>query len=97
MADILVIEDEDNIATALDFLLTRDGHMDNVEIRCELQHALSGKLPANEIQTISKELQHRIKTNIGVSTKITVMEFDAIPRTQVGKAKRVLDERPKQN
>ena len=26
MADILVVEDEDNIATALDFLLTRDGH-----------------------------------------------------------------------
>lgn len=26
MADILVVEDEDNIAAALDFLLTRDGH-----------------------------------------------------------------------
>lgn len=26
MAEILVIEDEDNIAAALDFLLTRDGH-----------------------------------------------------------------------
>ena len=26
MANILVIEDEDNIAVALDFLLTRDGH-----------------------------------------------------------------------
>lgn len=26
MAEILVIEDEDNIATALDFLLSRDGH-----------------------------------------------------------------------
>ncbi|WP_410217876.1 response regulator transcription factor [Paracoccus sp. (in: a-proteobacteria)] len=26
MADILVVEDEDNIAIALDFLLTRDGH-----------------------------------------------------------------------
>ena len=26
MADVLVIEDEDNIAVALDFLLTRDGH-----------------------------------------------------------------------
>lgn len=26
MADILVVEDEDNIATALDFLLSRDGH-----------------------------------------------------------------------
>ncbi|MFV0382386.1 response regulator transcription factor [Paracoccus sp. (in: a-proteobacteria)] len=29
MAEILVIEDEDNIAVALDFLLTRDGHSHN--------------------------------------------------------------------
>ncbi len=77
-------------------VVTRDGHMDNLEVRCEVQRELSGKLAPTELQTISKELQHRIKTIIGVSTKITVMEFDAIPRTQVGKAKRVLDERPKQ-
>ena len=78
-------------------VVTRDGHMDNLEVRCEVQRELSGKLSTADIQQISKELQHRIKTIIGVSTKITVMEFDAIPRTQVGKAKRVLDERPKQN
>ncbi|WP_434515267.1 phenylacetate--CoA ligase PaaK [Dechloromonas sp. ARDL1] len=78
-------------------VVTRDGHMDNLEVRCEIQRELSGKLAAADIQQIGKELQHRIKTNIGVSTKITVMDFDAIPRTQVGKAKRVLDERPKQN
>jgi len=78
-------------------VVTRDGHMDNLEVRCEVQRELSGKLAAADIQQISKELQHRIKTIIGVSTKITVMEFEAIPRTQVGKAKRVLDERPKQN
>jgi phenylacetate-CoA ligase len=78
-------------------VVTRDGHMDNLEVRCEVQHELSGKLSASEIQQISKELQHRIKTIIGVSTKITVMEFDSIPRTQVGKAKRVLDERPKRD
>ena len=63
---------------------------------CEVQRELSGKLSTADIQQISKELQHRIKTIIGVSTKITVMEFDAIPRTLTGKAKRVLDERPKQ-
>jgi phenylacetate-CoA ligase len=78
-------------------VVTRDGHMDNLEVRCEVQRELSGKLAPAEIQAISKELQHRIKTIIGVSTKITVMEFDAIPRTQVGKAKRVLDERPKRD
>ncbi len=78
-------------------VVTRDGHLDNLEVRCELQREMSGKLAPADIQAIGKELQHRIKTIIGVSTKITVMEFDAIPRTQVGKAKRVLDERPKQN
>ena len=78
-------------------VVTRDGHLDNLEVRCEVQRDLSGKLSPTELQEISKELQHRIKTIIGVSTRITVMEFDAIPRTLVGKAKRVLDERPKQN
>ena len=78
-------------------VVTRDGHLDNLEVRCEVQRELSGKLSSADIQSIAKELQHRIKTIIGVSTKITVMEFDAIPRTLVGKAKRVLDERPKQN
>lgn len=78
-------------------VVTRDGHLDNLEVRCEVQRELSGKLAQADIQAIGKELQHRIKTIIGVSTRITVMEFDAIPRTLVGKAKRVLDERPKQN
>ena len=78
-------------------VVTREGHMDNLEVRCEVQRELSGKLSPADIQQIGKELQHRIKTIIGVSTRITVMEFDAIPRTQVGKAKRVLDERPKQD
>ncbi len=78
-------------------VVTRDGHLDNLEVRCEVQHEISGKLGPAEIQTIGKELQQRIKTIIGVSTRVTVMEFDSIPRTQVGKARRVLDERPKQN
>ena len=78
-------------------VVTRDGHLDNVEVRCELQHALSGKLSPVEIQAVAKELQQHIKTIIGISTKITVMEHDSIPRTLTGKAKRVLDERPVQN
>ena len=88
---------DQRLAGTYQILLTRDGHLDNVEIRCELQHALSGKLTTSDIQTISKELQHRIKTIVGISTRITVMEHDSIPRTLTGKAKRVLDERPKQN
>jgi phenylacetate-CoA ligase len=44
---------------------------------------------------VASELALRIKSNIGISTRITVLDTDTIPRTLVGKAKRVLDERPK--
>jgi len=78
-------------------VLTRDGHLDNVEVRCEVQRELSGTLSPEQIDAIGKELQHHIKTNVGISTRIAVMEFDSIPRTQTGKARRVIDQRPKQN
>lgn len=77
--------------------LSRDGHLDNVEVRCELQREFSGRLSPNEIQAISKELQHHIKTIAGISTKVTVMDHESIPRTLTGKARRVIDERPNQN
>ncbi|WP_298623158.1 phenylacetate--CoA ligase PaaK [uncultured Zoogloea sp.] len=77
-------------------VLTRDGHMDDVEVRCEVQREFSGKLSRAAVEEISRGLQHHIKTIIGISTKIRVMDFDSIPRTQTGKARRVIDERPKQ-
>src|SRR5690606_11335069 len=76
-------------------VLTRDGHLDNVEIRCEVQRDLSGKLSRTETEAIARELQHHIKTIIGITTKVNVMEFDTIPRTLTGKARRVIDQRPK--
>ncbi|MFT3760396.1 phenylacetate--CoA ligase PaaK [Thauera sp.] len=77
-------------------VLSRDGHLDNVEIRCEVQRELSGKLSRNDVETIARTLQQHIKTIIGISTKVNVMEFDTIPRTLTGKARRVIDQRPKQ-
>ncbi len=75
--------------------LSRDAHLDQVEVRCELQREVSANLSAQEIAAIGKELQHHIKTNIGISTRITVLKFDSIPRTVTGKARRLFDERPK--
>ena len=77
-------------------VLTRAGHLDNLEVRCEVQREISGALSQDLTSAIAKELQHHIKTNVGVSTRITVMPFDGIPRTLTGKARRVIDERPKQ-
>jgi phenylacetate-CoA ligase len=76
-------------------VVTKTGPLDDLEVRCELRHELTGTLSPEQRAAAAKELQHHIKTLVGVSTKITVMDFDTIPRTQVGKAKRVIDERKK--
>ncbi len=76
-------------------VLTRDGPLDNLEVRCEVQREISASLSQDLIAAIAKELQHHIKTNVGVSTRVTVMPFEGIPRTLTGKARRVIDERPK--
>lgn len=73
-------------------VVSRDGPLDAVEVRCELQ---PGAVASANVREISSHLQHRIKTLIGVSTKVVVGAPDSIERTLVGKARRVIDQRPK--
>ena len=76
-------------------VLSRDGHLDQVEVRCELQREVSDQLSESDVAALGKALQHHIKTNIGISTRITVLKFNSIERTLAGKARRLFDERPK--
>lgn len=76
-------------------VLSRDAHLDQVEVRCELQRDVSFQLDQEAMAAVGRQLQHHIKTNIGISTRITVLKFDSIPRTLAGKARRLIDERPK--
>lgn len=73
--------------------VTRDGNLDKVAVRCELQQG--AQLSADEVQKIRDWLQHRIKTLVGITTKVDVLEYGSIERTQVGKARRVIDQRPR--
>lgn len=77
--------------------LSRDNHLDQVEIHCELQSQLSEQTSPSEREAMAKQLQDHIKTVIGISTQVRIMGFDTLPRTLVGKARRVFDQRPKQN
>jgi phenylacetate-CoA ligase len=76
-------------------VVTRANHLDQVEVRCELQHEADGA-SAEAVEQSTRRLQHHIKTNIGISTRVTVLRYGELPRTQTGKARRVFDERPKQ-
>ena len=76
-------------------VLTRQGLLDDLTVRCELQREASNVDDATR-REIAQGVSHRIKTMIGVSCRIDVQPFDTLPRTQTGKAKRVFDERPSQ-
>ena len=71
----------------------RDGHLDaltvNVEMKAEFQYAT-----AAEKDFAAKDLQHHIKSYIGISVQVRVVEIGGIERS-IGKAKRVIDKRPK--
>jgi len=71
-------------------VVSREGHLDEVLVRCEIQPAFAQSDRAG----VARELQHRIKTLIGVSCKVDVLEPNGIERS-LGKARRVIDNRPK--
>ncbi|WP_295855647.1 phenylacetate--CoA ligase PaaK [uncultured Xylophilus sp.] len=73
--------------------LKRDGLLDEVEVRCELQ-AGAGAGEAEQAE-IAQWVQQRIKTLVGISTRTLVLQPESIERTLTGKARRVVDQRPK--
>ena len=72
-------------------LVTRDGHLDDVQVLVELQpvHASA------DVADIGHWLQQRIKTLVGISTRVNVLPPNSVERTQTGKARRVVDKRPR--
>ena len=75
-------------------LVSRDGLLDTVEVRCEVQPG--GDAAADhELREIAGWVQHRVKTLVGITTTVTVLAPDSIERTMTGKARRVIDKRPK--
>jgi phenylacetate-CoA ligase len=74
--------------------VSRDGLMDEVEVRCELQPGADGA-NLQERQAIAMWVQQRVKTLVGISTRVNVLPPDSIERTLTGKARRVIDKRPK--
>jgi phenylacetate-CoA ligase len=77
------------LAGQYQLVVTREGPLDAIEVRCEVQPA-AADIDRNEA---AAWLQGRIKTMVGVSAQVTVGAPDSIERTLVGKARRVIDKR----
>jgi phenylacetate-CoA ligase len=70
-------------------VLTRDGRMDQMEVKVEARPGAGEAAKAD-----ADLLARRIKETIGITASIRVLSPDGIERSQ-GKAKRVVDQRPK--
>ena len=75
--------------------VSREGALDNVEVRCELTRDLSGRTSDEARTHIGAQLRQRIKTLVGISTQVHVLDCETLPRTLTGKAARVIDQRPR--
>jgi len=73
----------------------KQGHMDTLTVKVEVNaDAGVGRHPEQK-EALAKELTQRIKGLIGVSVKVVVGEPFSIERVTIGKARRVIDHRPK--
>jgi phenylacetate-CoA ligase len=68
----------------------KEGHLDEIEVNAELKPEAD---PAQR-EAAAALLKHRIKSFIGVSAHVHVHRTGTIPRSE-GKAKRVIDKRPR--
>ena len=74
--------------------VNRQGALDQVNVRCEWRHS-DQVFSQNDIDEAAAWLEQRIKTLVGISTQVSVMAPETIERTLTGKARRVIDSRPR--
>ena len=73
--------------------LTRDGRMDEMTVHAEIREEVYGEV---DVDATGKRILKRIKDTIGITTRISMHEPGGIERTATGKAKRIVDRRPKE-
>ncbi|AFJ46760.1 phenylacetate--CoA ligase PaaK [Shimwellia blattae] len=71
--------------------VNRDGHLDSLAVKVELKES-SLTLSHEERCQVCHHLRHRIKSMVGISTDVTIVNCGSIPRSE-GKACRVIDKR----
>lgn len=73
----------------------REGHLDTLDVFVEVKPEISGTTGAEERAAIGAEVAHSIKAMVGVTSNVHVVETEKVERTLIGKARRVIDKRPK--
>ncbi|MDP3513251.1 MAG: phenylacetate--CoA ligase PaaK [Sulfuritalea sp.] len=84
-----------NLCAQYQLQVSREGHLDQLDVYVEVRADLSDSIGEARRREIGADVKHHIKALVGVSADVHVVETDKVERTLVGKARRVIDRRPK--
>ncbi len=101
-----VLKDIPEVEPYYQIVLTREGTLDEAELKVEVseaffreigEKALSEEVIAADrrLHALREAIARKIKENIGVSMKVTLLPPGEAPRSEGGKLRRVLDLRPR--
>lgn len=82
------------LAAQYQLVLTRSGNLDELEIMTEVRPEFT-HLSGSERDALAVKVQHAVKTHIGVTARVAVQSCGQVERTLTGKARRVVDKRPR--
>ena len=88
-----IVLEQEHLCGQYQVIVSREGFLDEVEVRCELQPG-AASLPPEVLERIGQRVQQRIKAVVGISTRALILQPGTIERTLTGKARRVFDRRP---
>lgn len=95
-----VFQNFPEIAPAYQLIITRNSSMDEVEVRVEITKEYEQSISLTNTRNINDTLSglaaqiaKKIKNNIGLNMKISLMSNGDIPRSEGGKLNRIIDKR----
>lgn len=99
-----IITEMPQLSANYQLVVFHEGTMDNVEVRVEIAEHLAKVLQLNEtddlthhevLQDVKHHFGKKIKDNIGLTMRITLLNLGQIPRSEGGKLNRIVDLRNK--
>lgn len=87
-----------NIAPHYALVLTREDHLDNMEVQVEITDGFYGHIGediahSNEAAALAQQVHHTLRNTLGLNTQVSLLPPGQAPRSEGGKLKRVIDKR----
>ena len=92
-----LLKEQSNLSTNYQLVVTREGNLDEVEVRVEFVEEIYRSIQFDRdhelVLKTGKELSSKIKDNIGLSMRVSILPENEVPRSAGGKLSRIDDQR----